>query len=119
MKRVLVIDDELDICLMVSKHLQNLRFETDYALTVKDSHVKMSNATFDLMLVDLNLTDGSGFDVIRYAAELNLNSKIIVISAYDNEASKSLEKGATLFIPKPFTIKTINEALKKLHFLPG
>ncbi len=119
MGRALVIDDELDICLMMNRHLQNLNFDSQYALTVKDARAKVSSSVFELMFIDLNLTDGSGFDVIKYVRELNLTSKMIVISAHDSEATKALEMGANIFISKPFTIKTINEALKKLNFLPS
>jgi DNA-binding response OmpR family regulator len=119
MGKALVIDDELDICLMMNRHLQNLQFESQYALTVKEARLKVKNSPYELMFIDLNLTDGSGFDVINYVHELNLTSKIIVISAHDSEAGKALEMGANLFISKPFTIKTINEALKKLNFLPN
>jgi len=119
MGRALVIDDELDICLMMNRHLQNLLFEPQYALTVREARLKICATPFELMFIDLNLTDGSGFDLIKYVHELNLTSKIIVISAHDSEANKALELGASLFISKPFTIKTINEALKKLKFFPN
>ncbi len=117
MGNALVIDDELDICLMMNRHLQNLRFEPQYALTIKDARSKIDHSAFELMFIDLNLTDGSGFDILRYARALNLTAKLIVISAHDSEAGKALELGASLFISKPFTIKTINEALKKLNFI--
>jgi DNA-binding response OmpR family regulator len=119
MGRALVIDDELDICLMMNRHLQNLHFETQYALTVKDALLKLGISPFEFMFIDLNLTDGSGFDVISYVREMNLTSKIIVISAHDSESNKAMEMGASLFISKPFTTRTINEALRKLNFLPG
>lgn len=119
MSRALVVDDELDICLMITKHLQNLHFETHYALTVKEAHLKLINSTYDIMFIDLNLTDGSGFDVIQYRNKLNLKTKIVVISAYDSEANKAIEAGANLFLAKPFAVKRINETLKTLNFLPN
>lgn len=119
MDRTLVVDDELDICLMVTKHLQKMQFETDYALTVKEARRKVDKSIYDFIFLDLNLTDGSGFDLIQYMKGLNLNSKIIVISAHDNESSKALAMGAHLFVNKPFTMKTINDALRTLNFLPN
>ena len=65
MDRTLVVDDELDICLMVTKHLQKLQFETDYALTVRDARFKVSKSIYDFIFLDLNLTDGSGFELIH------------------------------------------------------
>jgi DNA-binding response OmpR family regulator len=115
----LVIDDELDICLLVTKHLQKLQFKTDYSLTVKDALLKVNQTAYEFVFIDLNLSDGSGFEVINYMKELNLNSKIIVISAHDNESSRALAIGANLFVSKPFTMKAINDALRTLNFLPN
>jgi DNA-binding response OmpR family regulator len=118
MNRALVVDDEIDICMMVAKHLQNLGFETQYALTVKEARLKLLSYPYDIMFMDLNLTDGSGFDIIHYKNKLNLKTKIVVISAYDSEANKAIDAGANIFLPKPFAIKRINEALGTLDFLP-
>ncbi len=117
--RTLVIDDELDICLLVTKHLQKLQFKTDYSLTVKDALLKVNQTAYEFVFIDLNLSDGSGFEVINHMKELNLNSKIIVISAHDNESSRALATGAHLFVSKPFTMKAINDALRTLNFLPN
>jgi DNA-binding response OmpR family regulator len=119
MDRTLVVDDELDICLMVTKHLQKMQFETDYALTVKDACSKVDKSIYDFIFLDLNLSDGSGFDLMKYMKEMNLSSKIIVISAHDNESARALSMGAHLFLNKPFTMKTINDALRTLNFLPN
>ena len=118
MNRVLVVDDELDICLMLSRHLQAHQFEARYALTLKDARLKIAISTFALMFIDLNLTDGSGYEIIQYTQKLNLSPKIIVISAHDGEGPKALEMGASLFLKKPFTIKSIDEALEKLYSSP-
>jgi len=119
MDRTLVVDDELDICLMVTKHLQKMQFETDYALTVKDACSKVDKSIYDFIFLDLNLSDGSGFDLMKYMKEMNLSSKIIVISAHDNESARALSMGAHLFLNKPFTMNTINDALRTLNFLPN
>jgi len=55
MNRALVVDDELDICMMVAKHLQNLGFETQYALTVKEARLKLLSFPYDIMFMDLSL----------------------------------------------------------------
>ena len=118
MVRALVIDDELDICMMVTKHLQNARFETDYARTVKDAFAKLTASKYELVMLDLNLPDGTGYDVMSFLKESESQPSIIVISAYDNEVSDIMDKGASLFIAKPFTTRTVSKALKALNFLP-
>lgn len=119
MDKTLVVDDELDICLMVNRHLKKLQFETHYALTVKDACLKVNSSSYDFIIIDLNLTDGTGFDVINYVQKLHLTCKIIAISAHANESSKALAAGAHLFVGKPFNTKAINEALRTLNFLPN
>lgn len=117
MARVLVVDDELDICMMVSAHLQKLQFETQYAQSVKEAISKVDGSAYQLLFVDIDLKDGSGFDLISHLQKPTSTLKIIVISAYQNEMSKALEMGADIFIAKPFSIKAINQALITLKFL--
>jgi response regulator of citrate/malate metabolism len=78
---------------------------------------KISMISFDLLFIDLNLADGSGYDLINTLHESNISSKIIIISAYDSERQKALQKGAALFMAKPFTKKAIFDSLEKLNFL--
>jgi DNA-binding response OmpR family regulator len=117
MRNALVIDDELDICLMVTKHLQKMHFQTSYAMSVEDARKKVSSPECDLVFIDLTLPDGSGFDVMQLVTKKMSNTKIIVISAHENESAKALGMGASLFITKPFTTKNITEALETLHFI--
>lgn len=116
MNKVLVVDDEIDICLLVTKQLQTLGFDASYALSIKDALSKVSAIHYNLFFIDLNLTDGSGYDLLQSLQDLKVNSKIIVISAYDSEAKKAIQKGANLFLAKPFTKSSISESLQKLNF---
>lgn len=117
MSRVLVVDDEVEICLLVTQYLRKLGYEVTYSLSIAEALGKLSIAPYDLLFVDLNLSDGSGYDIIRALKESNAQSKVIVISAYDNERLRALQKGATLFLAKPFSKKAIDESLQKLNFL--
>jgi CheY-like chemotaxis protein len=111
MGKALIIDDELEICLMISKYHQNLKFETQYGMTVKEARLKLLSSTYEVVLLDLNLTDGSGYDVVQYRNKLNLTAKIVVISAYD--------AGANFFLAKPFALNRIDQSLNALNFLPN
>jgi DNA-binding NtrC family response regulator len=117
MNRILVVDDEIEICLLVTRYLKKMGFEASYAVSISDAMAKISLVSFDLLFVDLNLADGSGYDLINTLHESNIPSKIIIISAYDSERQKALQKGAALFMAKPFTKKAISESLEKLNFL--
>jgi len=115
MGRVLVVDDEVDICTLLKRHLEKGGHEVSYFLTISDALKNLSTNSYDMIFVDLNLTDGSGYDLISGISDNNRNAAIIVISAYDSEKQKALQAGASLFVPKPFTNKSITEALQRLQ----
>ena len=117
MNKILVVDDEIEICLLVTRYLKKMGFDASYALSISVALAKISIVSYDLLFVDLNLADGSGYDLISTLQESNVSSKIIIISAYDSERQKALQKGAALFMAKPFTKKSISESLQKLNFL--
>jgi DNA-binding response OmpR family regulator len=117
MNKILVVDDEIEICLLVTRYLRKMGFEASYALSISEAMSKISRISYDLLFVDLNLADGSGYDLISTLQESNVSAKIIIISAYDSERQKALQKGAALFMAKPFTKKSISESLEKLNFL--
>lgn len=117
MNKILVVDDEIEICLLVTRYLKKMGFDASYALSISDAVSKVSRVSYDLIFVDLNLADGSGYDLIHSLQESNVSAKIIIISAYDSERQKALQKGAALFMAKPFTKKSISESLEKLNFL--
>lgn len=119
MGRILIVDDELDICIMLAKYLKTLSFDCDYVATVKQTIEHIHLHSYELLFVDLNLLEGSGYDVIDYVKKVNLSCKLIVISAHDSEAPRTIQKGADLFISKPFTTRTVLAALKTLNIIPS
>ncbi len=117
MEKVLVVDDEIDICILVTKYLQSLGIKAEYALSIKDAIAKMEVPGYSLYIIDLNLTDGSGYEIMKRLNSLNQNSKIIIITAYDGERQKAMESGADYFAPKPLSKRSIDDALRAVHFL--
>lgn len=117
MSKVLVVDDEVEICLLVTQYLKKLGYETSFSLSIAEALAKISTGVYDLLFVDLNLSDGSGYDLMKVLQESKSSSKVIVISAYDSERQKAMQRGANLFLAKPFTKKAIDESLQKLNFI--
>ena len=117
MGKVLVVDDEIDICILLGRQLEKLGLNVSYCLTIKEAVEKLGENTYDLIFVDLNISDGSGYDLISSIGELNKDALLVVISAYDSEREKALQAGASWFVPKPFSKKSIKDALLKLRFI--
>ncbi len=117
MDKALVVDDEIDICVLLVSQLKHLGFQASYCPSVASALAELAVNSYDVIFVDLNLGDGSGYELINSIRNFDKHAKIIVISAYEGERRKALEVGASMYIPKPFSKKTIYESLQRLNVL--
>ncbi len=112
-KRVLIVDDEEDIGLMVSAFVKKAGYEPVYLNRVIPAQELIATEVFNAYLLDLNLPDGTGFDLIPSIKEKDPKARIIIISAYDSgqELGRAEEMGVHRFVNKPFTKRQVLEAL--------
>mgnify|MGYP003642525817 CR=1 FL=1 len=82
-KSVAIVDDEEFIGHMVSKFLQNEGLNTTYFDRMLTAREDFLNKIYDYYFLDLNLPDGTGFDLVPIIQEKAKNAKIIIISAHD------------------------------------
>lgn len=108
-RTALIVDDEEDIGLMVSVFLRKAGIEAVYLNRITPALTVIESKDFDYYFLDLNLPDGTGFDLIPSIKLRNEDARIIIISAYDGhtETSKAEEFGVKAFIKKPFTKQQI------------
>lgn len=102
--RVLLIDDDPHIRLVIAQELlADLRINLlAQAGSVKEGRRLIAQLEFDVMLVDLNLGDGTGFDLIQYMKTVRPMAEAVVISAMEDEqhALHAFELGATGYLVK-------------------
>ena len=118
MSKILVIDDELEICKQVSLILNKHSFKTSYVSSYDEySKLKNTNFDFDLVLVDLWLKNSSkqGIDIINELKNNFSNLAIISFSGHANidNAIDSVKAGANDFIEKPFETKKLIHTIQK------
>ncbi|MEO9965428.1 MAG: response regulator [Reichenbachiella sp.] len=111
--KVLIVDDEEDIGMMVSKFLINEGLEVVFEARIEAARNQIASNEFGLCFLDLNLPDGTGFDLIEDIRQKSDKAKIIVISAHDGvqEMKRAKEMEVDLFIKKPFTKRQVIEAV--------
>lgn len=117
--KALIIDDEHDILFLLSRMLKKRGVDVTQAASVKESLEILSNDSFDVCLTDLNLLDGSGFDIIQHVQKNIPELPIAVITAYGSidTAIKALKAGAYDYVTKPIQpeqLELLIEAAKKL-----
>ena len=118
MSKILIIDDELEICKQVSSILNKNSFKTSYVVSYDEySKLKDANFDFDLVLVDLWLKNSSkqGIDIIYELKNNYSNLVIISFSGHANidNAIESVKAGANDFIEKPFETKKLLHIIQK------
>lgn len=113
LNKALIIDDEVDICLLLKNVLKKLGIHTKYALSLEEAKNKAKSYIPDLVLLDLNLPDGSGFDIISYLKKINPAVKVIIQTAYDEHENKlkAARYGVEHFLTKPIDISMLRNAL--------
>jgi two-component system nitrogen regulation response regulator NtrX len=118
MSKILIIDDEIEICKQVSLILSKNGFETKYVTSYKDlNNIIKDGFDFDLVLVDLWIKNSSkqGIDIIQELKSLFSNLIIISFSGHANidNAIESVKAGANDFIEKPFESKKLIHIIEK------
>ncbi len=115
-KRVLIVDDEADICLLLSGLLRRLGYHPTCANFLEEGRRCISLQQFDAVFLDLNLPDGLGFDLLPLI-KMHEDTKVVMISAFDGlaERKRASDGGADYFMGKPFTRKTVELALESIR----
>jgi two-component system catabolic regulation response regulator CreB len=107
MPRILVVEDEPAIAESIAYSLGRDGFAVTIAPTLADAEREAPGA--DLVILDLMLPDGSGFDLIGQIRRSRRATALIVLSSRDSEADRvaALETGADDYVTKPFSPREI------------
>ena len=115
--RVLVVDDEEDICFLIKSTLTKVKdVKIETAFSLQKAAEKIDEFKPNIVFLDNHLGDGMGVDFIPTLKLQCKNCKIVMVSAYDTavDKMKALKNGADAFVSKPFTRKSITDILTVL-----
>jgi DNA-binding NtrC family response regulator len=103
--RILVVDDELNICQSCQKILTKSNYEVQYVLNGYDALKMMEAEPFDIVITDLKMSSLGGMEVLHRVKEAYPDTPVIVITGYASVSSaiEVMKMGATDYLPKPFT----------------
>ncbi len=101
--KILIVEDDLNICNFVKTILSTHRYQVLTAHSVKNGEMMFYSHCPDLLILDLGLPDGDGIDFIKTIRESS-GMPIIVLSARASESDKveALDMGANDYVTKPF-----------------
>ncbi len=106
MHKVLIIDDEKDICFLISEILKDENYNTSIALNSDEAISKFNEIKPDLVILDVWLSNSKldGIEILKEFKSIDSNIPIIIISGHGTVdlAVKSIKNGAYDFLEKPF-----------------
>lgn len=110
MKRILVVDDEQDLCEILKFNLETEGYEVETANSAEEA-LEMDIASFDLLLLDVMMGGMSGFQLAKQLKSnpMTANVPIIFLTARDteNDTVTGFNIGADDYISKPFSIREV------------
>lgn len=115
--KALIIDDETDICYLLSSILKQKNIQSLFAGSLAEAEKTIrSNPDLGFIFLDNHLPDGLGIGYISQLKKKYPQSHLIMITAHDfsSNRQKAEEEGADFFISKPFSKETIFKAIDSL-----
>ncbi|MER3498497.1 MAG: hypothetical protein C4308_07625 [Chitinophagaceae bacterium] len=116
-KKVLIIEDEGEMCLLLNILLDDDEMELDHLKSLAMAKEYLEKQKPAVVLLDNKLPDGFGIDYISHIKQVYPDVKIIMISSYDSAAKDvALENGADRFLTKPFKKQELFDSIKELLY---
>jgi DNA-binding response OmpR family regulator len=114
--KLLIVEDDLEIQESILAYLEPEGYLCEQVFDFGSALNKIQSFDYDCLLIDINLPDGSGLDLIQQLKKLKKSAGIIVITARDaiNDRVKALEFGADDYLVKPFNLAELNARIKSL-----
>jgi len=108
-RTALVVDDEADICELLTLTLGRMQITARSATTLRAARELLETHIFDLCLTDMRLPDGNGLELVEYIQTHQPQLPVAVITAYGNveTAVQALKAGAFDFISKPVDLQIL------------
>ena len=102
--KILIIEDDPSLREIMSRALKQEGYVVEMASTFAEADSRVAGYSYDCILLDIMLPDGSGLHLLEHIRNLGKRENVIIISARDSLEDKvyGLEHGADDYLPKPF-----------------
>ena len=114
MSRILLLEDDTMIASGILYALETEGYETNHATGIKDAGNLIEQYNFDLAIIDMQLPDGTGFDVSEIFQ--NTATSVIFLTVVDDENTivRAFDEGAQDYIVKPFRIRELLARVRRI-----
>lgn len=103
-KKILIVEDDIAFGKMIANFLKRYHFEVEITTNGEEAKVEIKSQTYDLLITDLQLPDGSGLELLDFSRKNAPQTQTILMTGYAevSTAVEAIKKGALDYISKPF-----------------
>ncbi|MDU7030445.1 response regulator transcription factor [Robinsoniella peoriensis] len=114
--RILIVEDETDLCDSIAEGLQIDGYAVDTCYDGEEAYELITTETYDLVVLDLNLPGMDGIDILSKVRSQDKNIKILILSARSTVSDKvtGLDSGANDYLAKPFDFEELEARIRCL-----
>lgn len=110
-KKVLIIDDEVDLCLLLKTYLNRRNYDVYYSHTLSEGLSQFKEIVPDILFLDNNLPDGIGWEKAVLLLEQHPSLQVHLISAYQPNTPEHMSSTFKVW-EKPLTLKELDNYIK-------
>ena len=116
MKRILIVEDDALLNKTLAYNLTSDGWDVTPALNARTAANLLAGREYDLVLLDINLPDGNGYDLCRLIKPERPDTVVIFLTANDQESDqlRGYEAGAVDYITKPFSIEALQRKIRAM-----
>lgn len=115
MQRILIIDDESDVCNTLVRILSSDGYETSASQNAKDGLELLESLSPNLVLLDIKMLEMDGIEALRRIREIDKNIPVVMMTGYGDldTAKESMKLGAYDYITKPFDLNFLKAIIRE------
>jgi CheY-like chemotaxis protein len=115
---VLVVDDDTDLCWSLWDVLRERGYRVRIANDIATASARINDCSYDVILLDMKLPDGSGASVFHMALRINPDARVVVVTGFHNEMNRELQQlladGGQAVVRKPLDVRELLATLRKI-----
>jgi DNA-binding response OmpR family regulator len=114
--KILIVEDERRLGQFLKQGLSEQAYTAAWVQTCRDATDALVETHYDIVVLDLNLPDGDGLDLVREWRQSGFNEPVLILSARDTleDRIRGLDLGADDYLPKPFSLEELLAHLRAL-----
>ncbi|HEY4643548.1 MAG TPA: response regulator [Bacteroidota bacterium] len=114
--RILAVDDDRTMLNLIREVLSKEKFHITTVEGGKEGMKVLNRSRFDLILLDIDMPDVNGFDVLRHIRSRSSDVKVVMVTGLNDLESgvRAMESGANGYITKPFNVKDFVSEVRRV-----